>query len=86
MTGCGTTVRLQPQVLAQTDVQSSVQALVQALAIQGRIPEGARLQLTGAFPRSRYANEYIVSIVCFPDDEDVHIAYDPSNGGLFFKP
>ncbi|CAE7809940.1 unnamed protein product [Symbiodinium sp. CCMP2592] len=85
MSGCGTTVRLQPQILAQTDVQASVMSLVQALAIQGRIPEGAQLQLTGAFPRSRTANEYIVSLICFPPDGDVHIAYDPSNGGSYFQ-
>eukprot|EP00439_Symbiodinium_sp_Y106_P019908 s5753_g2.t1 len=83
MTGCGTTVRLQPQVLAQVDVQASVMSLVLALAIQGRIPEGAQLQITGAFPRSRYTNEYLVSLVCFPPDGDVHVAYDPSNGGAF---
>ena len=50
-----------------------------------RIPEGAQLQITGAFPRSRYTNEYLVSLVCFPPDGDVYIAYDPSNGGAFLQ-
>ncbi|CAE7457439.1 unnamed protein product, partial [Symbiodinium sp. CCMP2592] len=55
LTGCGATVRSQPQSIATVNVQQNVQELVQAHVLQGTIPPGARLQLVSACPMSRIA-------------------------------
>ncbi|CAE7301905.1 CACNA1H [Symbiodinium sp. CCMP2592] len=81
LTGCGATVRSQPQSIATVNVQQNVQELVQAHALQGTIPPGARLQLVSACPMSRIAGVTIVPLLCFPDDGDVHIVYDASTCG-----
>ena len=81
LTGCGATVRSHPQGIANVNVQENVQQLVQALAMQGTLPDRARLLLTAACPLSRRAGVTIVTLLCYPDDGDVHIVYDASTCG-----